>query len=265
MNWYDTEQGIEKALDKGLAGLRELFDARHSAYYGREERLHAWCVLGRYQLDSCGNSMIICVGAPADHPSHELHGRIRRVMPFDEAHKLCGTRMVSEIFRLPLVTSVCDRCLDDWKMENAHDVHWARSHVGTEYDAPRHCACQRLVVFENADRELRALLAEAGLVGEVRLVPNRYWGPIDEHDFFPEPWAIIETCRGPIRIGWRKRVISIDWGFASSSIEADGNQVVGGDDVTASDRMCHAWGIDKAIVYLRRLWELSTPQGDASP
>ena len=51
MSWYDTREGIEAAVKKGIPGLAELKRARNDAgYNGRKERMEGWCVIGLYSL-----------------------------------------------------------------------------------------------------------------------------------------------------------------------------------------------------------------------
>ena len=80
---------------------------------------------------------------------------------------------------------------------------------------------------------------------------NGYW-PDDVHN----PWLIVTTDKGRITIGWRKRVINIDW--TDSSISADPKVLFAEEDVTKSelygtDKFIHAWGYEKAKEYLDKL------------
>lgn len=84
----------------------------------------------------------------------------------------------------------------------------------------------------------------------LKRLPNGYCGdgPHNECTICKDrPWWEIDFVNvGPIVIGWRKRVIVIDWSKTGSSL-------VGGitsDDTTRDDTMIHAWGYGKAIEYL---------------
>ena len=63
------------------------------------------------------------------------------------------------------------------------------------------------------------------------------------------PWWLVKTHVGLILIGWRKRVIHIDW--MDTTIRATVTQ----DDVTKSPSMVHAWTTLKALEYLTALGE----------
>lgn len=62
-----------------------------------------------------------------------------------------------------------------------------------------------------------------------------------------DPWWLIKTPRGMIQIGWRYRVINIDWS------ETPVRQIITQDDVTKSTTNVHAWSVAKAIEYLTEL------------
>lgn len=59
-------------------------------------------------------------------------------------------------------------------------------------------------------------------------------------------WLLVKTEIGLIKIGWRKRVIEIDW-------TDTGIKLVVKDDVTKGDYYCHAWSYPNAIEYLTEL------------
>ena len=91
---------------------------------------------------------------------------------------------------------------------------------------------------------LDALLLLAGITPvAVYEVANGYWGKRED----APPWWLVLTKAGPVVIGWRKRVISINW--ADTGIRAKMTT----DDVTSEMDFCHAWGYSKAVEYLRTL------------
>lgn len=76
-------------------------------------------------------------------------------------------------------------------------------------------------------------------------VLNEYDGDLNA------PWYLFRTEFGLIKIGWRKRVISIDWSDCKFDREKDKfDQVIFKDDVTKWPTGIHAWGYHKAIEYL---------------
>lgn len=82
----------------------------------------------------------------------------------------------------------------------------------------------------------------------VEWVPDQY-SPDREY----LPWAIVTTQFGRIKIGWRKRVISIDW--TESKIRARGDELFKDEGVTTDPHLVHAYGYEKAAEYLKKLRE----------
>lgn len=62
------------------------------------------------------------------------------------------------------------------------------------------------------------------------------------------PWFEVMTSRGAIEIGWRRRVISIDW--SKSEIRAKAESLFHDENVTKGDRSIHAWSYEKAKEYI---------------
>lgn len=101
--------------------------------------------------------------------------------------------------------------------------------------------------------EVTALLLLAGItpIGITRIT-NAYWPMHHDYDKYREasPWWSITVEGGDITIGWRKKVIHIDWTMTNR------RGVVTKDEVTKDDTMVHAWGMAKAVEYLRDWREL---------
>lgn len=87
---------------------------------------------------------------------------------------------------------------------------------------------------------LNALLTLADIQAEAGIYETLNGYTKDRTD----PWYLVMTKWGPIHIGWRKRVLAIDW---------TGTQVrtiVTTEDVTKDETMVHAWSLGKAVDYL---------------
>ena len=69
------------------------------------------------------------------------------------------------------------------------------------------------------------------------------------------PWVMVTTQKGRVKLGWRKRVINIDW--SESDIVADGREIFKDEDVTTGEKYIHAWGCEKAVEYLKKLNSIS--------
>lgn len=83
----------------------------------------------------------------------------------------------------------------------------------------------------------------------VHEVANKYW-PDNEH--YAEirrntPWWLVLTKAGPVVIGWRKRVISIDW--KDTPVRA----IVTASDVTKGEDHVHAYSYGDAVKNLAHI------------
>lgn len=100
-----------------------------------------------------------------------------------------------------------------------------------------------------AEKEREELI---GLFGSeaiyVEEIPNGYF---DNWATKHLPWFVVTTKLGRIKIGWRKRVILIDW--EGSDIQKRAEDIFPTEDVTKGDFYIHAWGLDKAVEYLVKL------------
>lgn len=65
------------------------------------------------------------------------------------------------------------------------------------------------------------------------------------------PWIIVTTKKGRIKLGWRKRVINLDW--SESDITSMGEILFKGENTTVGEKYIHCRGKDKAVEYLKKL------------
>ena len=77
-------------------------------------------------------------------------------------------------------------------------------------------------------------------------IPNEYWG--DDAIALSSPWYLVTTPKGHFKVGWRKRVIVLDW--ERSTIQASADQTFPTEDTTKGDRMIHCWSYEKLAKYL---------------
>lgn len=83
----------------------------------------------------------------------------------------------------------------------------------------------------------------------VEEIPNEYC-----KDYCCEhlPWFIVTTSVGRFKIGWRKRVIEIDW---SDTVEGTqfADHLFGDENVTMGNKYIHAWSIEDAKRYVEKV------------
>lgn len=68
------------------------------------------------------------------------------------------------------------------------------------------------------------------------------------------PWLFVTTNIGHIEIGWRHRVIHIDWSRTKQKKTAE--EMFPNENVTKSNNFIHAWGYEDAKRYLEVITQL---------
>jgi hypothetical protein len=110
------------------------------------------------------------------------------------------------------------------------------------------------------EEEVKAVFLLSGLkVNQFYKIENKYWPDAYVEQKKNDPWWLAQTEFGMIEIGWRKRVISIDWtntGMKLKNLPNEGflgEQGITSDDTTKWPGGIHAWGYSKAVEYLHAL------------
>lgn len=111
---------------------------------------------------------------------------------------------------------------------------------------------------ERARTERDALIAcFGGRTVFVEEIPNGYCNR-GCCAFFP--WLVVTTSIGRIKIGWRKRVIELDWTWSVVKQRAD-ELFAKEDGTTRFNCMIHCYGYEKAAEYINRLFQVAENQG----
>jgi hypothetical protein len=121
------------------------------------------------------------------------------------------------------------------------------------------------------ETEVRAIFALAGIaVQSLYEIKNEYASNRGD------PWWLVKTKWGLIKIGWRKRVINIDWSDTPLRIKKDAIReyefhmmpLVVNENITQDDVSIHAWSYGDAVKYVTEFknrmgnWEYATsPNG----
>jgi hypothetical protein len=122
-----------------------------------------------------------------------------------------------------------------------------------------HHECNRLHLRDVTERRFLELFKAAGFQdNRLTAMPNQYC-PCDHCT----PWFDVNTEFGTIQIGWRKRVLHIDWSAMADRLAACGElptirfvDLFKDEDVTKGSDFIHAWGYEKAQDYLGRIYRL---------
>lgn len=126
-----------------------------------------------------------------------------------------------------------------------------------------HKDCNRKHLDETQEAQFREIFEKAGFK-DIRIsrIPNEY---CDCERC--ASWFHVNTELGTIKVGWRKRVINIDWTSIRESLQKAGEfskmdiiLLFEEEAVTKAEHYIHAWGWDKAQEYLNRIYSYLTSQ-----
>ena len=244
---YDTEAGIRTYLTD-LDGAHRLFKARHEAGYDRRERLHEFLVLGRYRLDTCGNCMFTTFEFNYRVDASFLSDGFPPVAPWADVMKIPKLSCTSTFDYPPTSQHNCPECGEGWTISNLYDSVHIRNHEDETFRY-EHKACYKLSSERKASAYYREILDAAGYVKWLTTpIPNEYW---------PEeaPWCLARGPKGSLKLGWRKRVLNIDWEGLNQNEKLDAEKLFPDENVTKGGAYIHAWGKEKAVEYLQKLRE----------
>lgn len=114
----------------------------------------------------------------------------------------------------------------------------------------RHPLCQEKRLKERETAYFEKVFAEAGYKQFVLdAIPNEYCGD----PTCCGPWFMVRTEAGNFKVGWRKRVINLEWAGEGIGSERNLLFLFRNEDVTKDSSSIHAWGREKLIDYLQRI------------
>lgn len=213
---YDSEIEANKYIID-LKTLHEIADARYNAGYNEGVRMREFKILyGFIWFDTCGNTMV-----------------------------KVGKDSYSSI-RIPNEESICPICGKKWNIYNLEDytsIYDYEKEKSTFY----HKQCNFINNLNTEQKEFTDIFKKVYLADfSFTVIPNEYC-QCDKC----APWFKVNTPDGDVKIGWRKRVISIKWfdNYKKFTDDfKDENVTKGFDD----RRYIHAWSVEKCIEYLLR-------------
>lgn len=236
-----------------LEGLHRFAKGRRDAYEAGLT-LQTLCVLGRFLFDENGRCAPFTENIPADlYRVHAAEPEKRCPAALTE-HELDifmrGEFYTVESYRVPYASpdAGCDVCGKHWTLEDCHDFVRA-SRIGGPI---AHYACYRKRAAAEQRVAMAAAFLAAGYQPNLITIPNEYWGM--EKDgrppYYAAPWYLAQVGEGHVfKVGWRKRVISVDW--SESGIELP--DLFEYESVTKDRFLVHAYGYEKLSEYLKRI------------
>lgn len=243
---FDSIEGIKKSLFclsdlKEMLRNRALFSKLH-----REERLNTFMLFGSYRLDSFGQIMSIdekLIGSTIYHDDVEYYET------FLKNNK--EITLSHPGFVIPDPDSTCPCCGKKLTIEDLKN-----NPCVFEDGKVFHYSCYRnyrrlLEVYKLTRMLMDIVYKKTDYTFE--LLPNGY---CKEKCCSHIPWILFHTIDGDIIVGWRKRVISIEWQENYKSFDLE--SLFTDEDVTKwtskeGKRGIHAWGKEKAYEYLLKV------------
>lgn len=121
---------------------------------------------------------------------------------------------------------------------------------------PLDVQCRREEMRKKSLEQAESIVKLAGFdIYHAWELANRYWPNNPAYDDVRMPWWLFLTDIGPVQLGWRKKVIHIEWSACAF------RGVVTEDNVTKEITCVHAWSVEKAVEYMRALRTMAKAQG----
>jgi len=239
-NVFNTAQGINNYVTD-LKTLHHIMNIRSIAKNKKNIKLNEFVWKGLLKFDQFGQTMFIY-----DQEFHKNTPDWVRNGTVDTDTFGCYCERWTGTFKnIPNQDDICPECGNKWTINNISD-YITIEQVGYHKDCLRiHKTNKQLKKFQEIFKDVYDLDEL-----QFKAIPNEYC-PC-EHC---ASWFIISTPDGDIKIGWRKRVINIEWLDNYKKFEENFKS----EDVTRgfgkygdNDRSIHAWSIEKAKEYLIR-------------
>lgn len=257
---FDTVEGIEKSLGDLESFNQMLCNRRLFRATGKE--LKEFVVFGNYWLDKFGQ-VWTC------NTTEGFRKTVPKVITKRKFSLMAEDVIYCFGDYIPEAGSTCPCCGKEFTIK---DVAYGR--FGVVKGKICHDKCRRKYEhYREIDRLARMIVDIVYDKPQYELLPNGYCHKeCCEHI----PWLKFHTSDGDIIIGWRKRVISIEWqeNFKPFDMAVFNDENVtkwiGDDNIykaipkgtteTNVKRGIHAWGSDKAYEYLKKIKELVNPK-----
>lgn len=249
---FDSIEGIKKSL-YCLSDLREMLTNRHIfAKLHGYNKLNEFMIFGCYCLCKNGSMMAIdekLIDSIVYHDDVEPYETFRRNNK--------EITLSSPGFVIPSPNSTCPCCgkkltIDDLKnnpcvSEDGKDFHYScYRNYRRLLEVDKLTRCLMDIVYKKTDYTFD-------------LLPNGY---CSQKCCSHIPWILFHTIDGDIVVGWRKRVISIEWQENYKPFNL--KELFKDEDVTKwtyenGKRGIHAWGKEKAYEYLTKVLKNVNP------
>jgi hypothetical protein len=233
LNEIDTLEGLQRNIID-LKSLDYIGNIRLAASRKFNIRLNEFVLFNAVLFDQFGQDMKLSYENQSEYDY--LFGRnIVKLQEFK-------SKIVEYSYgsgAIPGANDICPHCKQKWDLHNLRDC------IRRDDDL-YHAECNKFSLYEKSKNEFSYIVGRVFNDYSIHAVKNEYGS--EEYRGY---WFIINTPDGDIKIGWRKRVIQIEWleNYKSFSFDGSGENVT--KEFSIKDRYIHADNIEKAIEYLR--------------
>lgn len=249
---FDTIEGIEKSLSN-LSDLNEMLNNRRRFRKVHEnEELNNFMIFGRFFLGNFGQILSVA----RDEKLLYSYGIVENYKDFCENND--RFTLTTGGYAIPKADSVCPCCGRPFTIDGIKRYEPCVYVEGKYYHYHCHRKYRRLLEVDELTRQLMDIVYKKTDYS-FKLLRNGY---CHNECCSHIPWILFHTPDGDIIVGWRKRVISIEW--QENYKPFDMNELFSAENVTkweeGGKRGIHAWGNNKAFEYLEKVRQVVNPK-----
>ena len=242
---FNTSNGINSYITN-LETLHRIMDIRYIATKKKNMKLNefVWRVILKF--DQFGQTMFLSKQEFIENTPTEVKNGTVSSITFGRYCKIWSGTFKS----IPDQDDICPECGNKWTIDNITDYTTIEQ---KDYkQIPYHKDCLKIHNNEKQLKEFQDVFKNVYNLSELKFnaIPNEYCSCEK-----CASWFIVSTPDGDIKIGWRKRVINIEWleNYKVFKETFDSEDVTRGfGKYGDNSRSIHAWNIDKAKEYLIR-------------
>jgi len=239
---FNTANGINSYITN-LETLHRIMDIRYIAKNKKNIKLNEFVWRGTLKFDQFGQTMFIYDQEfSKDTPDWVKNGTV------DPETFGCYCERRSGTFKnIPDQDDICPECGNKWTIGNI--VDYVTIEQKDYKQIPYHKYCLKIHNNKKQLKEFQDVFKDAYNLNELKFnaIPNEYCS-CDKC----ASWFIVSTPDGDIKIGWRKRVINIEWMDSYKKFKETFNSEETTTFIGEVQRGIHAWSITKATEYLMR-------------
>jgi len=141
---------------------------------------------------------------------------------------------------IPSADEICPHCKQKWNIHNLRDCV-------RQGDSLYHISCNKFSMYEKSKKEFDYIATSVFNDYSLHAVSNEYGS-----ESYNGYWFIINTNDGDIKIGWRKRVVQIEWLENYKKFKFDGKHETVTKNFDDKSRYIHANTMEQVVEYLRK-------------